>query len=82
MRDPAGGLPLALEVAGMDRSLPAAELGASFEAEGDRLRVLMVISRRRHVTRRRGAGGCAGGEEKRRENGKRAVHARIVRQVS
>jgi len=46
MRDPAGsGLPLALDVAGMDRSVPAAELGAAFEVEGGRLRVLMVISR-------------------------------------
>jgi tetratricopeptide (TPR) repeat protein len=47
MRDPANDLPLALDlgVAGIDRSLPAAELGAAFEAPGDRLRVLMVISR-------------------------------------
>ena len=45
MRDPAGGLPLALEVAGMDRSVPAAELGAAFEVAGGQLRVLMVISR-------------------------------------
>ena len=45
MRDPAGGLPLALEVAGMDRSLPAGDLDASFEVAGGRLRVLMVISR-------------------------------------
>jgi hypothetical protein len=45
MRDPAGGLPLALEVAGMDRSLSAGELGASFAVPGGRLRVLMVISR-------------------------------------
>ena len=45
MRDPARELPLALEVAGIDRSIPAAELGASFEVAGGRLRVLMVISR-------------------------------------
>ena len=45
MRDPAGGLPLALEVAGIDRSLPAGELDASFAVAGGRLRVLMVISR-------------------------------------
>ena len=34
MRDPARELPLALEVAGIDRSLPAAELGASFDGGG------------------------------------------------
>jgi len=48
MRDPARELPLALDagVAGIDRSLPAAELGAAFGVAGsDRLRVLMVISR-------------------------------------
>ena len=45
MRDPAGALPLALDLVGMDRSLPAAELSASFEVAGGRLRVLMVISR-------------------------------------
>ena len=47
MRDPDRSLPLALDagVVGIDRSLPAAELGASFEVAGDRLRVLMVISR-------------------------------------
>ncbi len=47
IRDPARELPLALDagVAGIDRSLPAAELGASFEVAGGRLRVLMVISR-------------------------------------
>jgi tetratricopeptide (TPR) repeat protein len=47
MRDPARELPLALDggVAGIDRSLPAGELGAAFDATGDRLRVLMVISR-------------------------------------
>jgi len=48
MRDPARELPLALDagVAGIDRSLPTAELGAAFDvAGGGRLRVLMVISR-------------------------------------
>jgi hypothetical protein len=48
MRDPARELPLALDlgVAGIDRSLPSAELGAAFDVVGgDRLRVLMVISR-------------------------------------
>jgi len=48
MRDPARELPLALDagVAGIDRSLPAAELGAAFDVAGTgRLRVLMVISR-------------------------------------
>ena len=48
MRDPARELPLALDagVAGIDRSLPTAELGAAFDVPGsDRLRVLMVISR-------------------------------------
>ncbi len=48
MRDPARELPLVLDagVAGIDRSLPTAELGAAFEvAGGGRLRVLMVISR-------------------------------------
>jgi tetratricopeptide (TPR) repeat protein len=46
MQDPAGGPPVALGVAGMDRSLRTAELGASFEVAGaGRLRVLMVISR-------------------------------------
>ena len=47
MRDPARELPLALDagVAGIDRSLPTAELGAAFDVAGDgRLRVLMVIS--------------------------------------
>ena len=48
MSDPARGLPLAREagVAGIDRSLPAAELGAAFDvAGGGQSRVLMVISR-------------------------------------
>ena len=48
MRDPARELPLALDagVAGIDRSLPTAELGAAFDVAGSgRLRVLMVISR-------------------------------------
>jgi len=45
MRDPSRGQALALESAGMDRSLPTGDLGASFEVPGGRLRVLMVISR-------------------------------------
>jgi tetratricopeptide (TPR) repeat protein len=45
MRDPSRGQPLALEAAGIDRSLPTGDLGASFEVPGGRLRVLMVISR-------------------------------------
>ena len=48
MRDPARKLPLALDagVAGIDRSLPAGELGAAFDVAGaGRLRVLMAISR-------------------------------------
>ncbi|HXP18397.1 MAG TPA: hypothetical protein VN840_02010, partial [Streptosporangiaceae bacterium] len=45
MADPGRGVPLALDVAGMSRSLPSAELGAPFEVAGGRLRVLMVISR-------------------------------------
>ena len=47
MRDPARELPLALDagVAGIDRSLPTAELAAAFDVPGDRLRVLIVISR-------------------------------------
>jgi len=48
MHDPARELPLALDagVSGIDRSLPAAELGAAFDVAGSgRLRVLMVISR-------------------------------------
>ena len=47
MHDPARELPLALDagVAGIDRSLTTAELGAAFDVAGDRLRVLMVISR-------------------------------------
>jgi hypothetical protein len=47
MRDPARELPLVLDagVAGIDRSLPVGEMGAPFEVAGERLRVLMVISR-------------------------------------
>jgi hypothetical protein len=47
MRDPDRSLPLALDagVAGIDRALASAELGASFEVAGGRLRVLIVISR-------------------------------------
>ncbi len=45
MRDPAREMPLVLDVSGMDRTLPRAELDASFDVMGGRLRVLMVIAR-------------------------------------
>jgi hypothetical protein len=45
IKDPGHALPLAIDVAGVDRSLPTAELGTPFEVAGGRLRVLMVISR-------------------------------------
>jgi len=45
IRDPASSLPLALDLAGMDRNVSAVELGAPFEVTDGRLRVLMVISR-------------------------------------
>jgi tetratricopeptide (TPR) repeat protein len=45
MRDPARDVPLAVDVAGVDRSLLGSDLGASFGVAGGRLRVLMVISR-------------------------------------
>jgi tetratricopeptide (TPR) repeat protein len=45
IKDPAGKLPLALVAAGLDRTLPTADREASFEVGGERLRVLMVISR-------------------------------------
>ena len=44
MRDPVRTLPLAVDVAGTDRSLPDADLRAPLEVTGSRLRVLMVIS--------------------------------------
>jgi WD40 repeat protein/tetratricopeptide (TPR) repeat protein len=47
MRDPAHSRPLALDGIGLTRSLPAAHLGDVFAVGGDRLRVLMVISRPR-----------------------------------
>ena len=47
MADPRRGEPLVLDMAGMSRSLPEAELGDPFEVAGGRLRVLMVISRPR-----------------------------------
>ncbi|HEV3295337.1 MAG TPA: CHAT domain-containing protein, partial [Streptosporangiaceae bacterium] len=45
MRDPGHPAPLALEVLGVSRSLPTADLPETFAAPGGRLRVLMVISR-------------------------------------
>ncbi len=45
MRDPARPAALALELAGLNRSLPEQGLPDKFEAAGERLRVLMVISR-------------------------------------
>ncbi len=45
LTDPARPTPLALSGIGVDRSLPSARLGNVFEAEGERLRVLMVIAR-------------------------------------
>ena len=47
LRDPARPTPLALDLAGMSRSLPGSGLPAPFQASGDRLRVLMVIARPR-----------------------------------
>lgn len=44
LRDPTRPTPLALDAVGITRSLPAG-LGDSFAAAGERLRVLMVISR-------------------------------------
>jgi hypothetical protein len=43
MRDPAG--PVALNLGGVSRALPVAELAQTAEVPGGRLRVLMVISR-------------------------------------
>ncbi len=45
MRDPARPTALALELAGLNRSLAEQGLRDKFEAAGERLRVLMVISR-------------------------------------
>jgi hypothetical protein len=45
LRDPARGTPLALDGVAVSRSLPNASLSETFAASGDRLRVLMVISR-------------------------------------
>jgi hypothetical protein len=45
MCDPARPSPVALDLVGVSRSLPAASLGESFAVERDVLRVLMVISR-------------------------------------
>jgi tetratricopeptide (TPR) repeat protein len=45
MHDPERPTPLALDLAGMSRSLPAAHLSDTVPVSGGRLRVLMVISR-------------------------------------
>jgi tetratricopeptide (TPR) repeat protein len=45
MRDPARPTPLALDLAGVSRSLPTAELADTLPVPGGKLRVLMVISR-------------------------------------
>jgi tetratricopeptide (TPR) repeat protein len=45
MADPDRPTPLALNLAGLSRSLPAADLGETFAVPGGRLRVLMVICR-------------------------------------
>jgi tetratricopeptide (TPR) repeat protein len=45
MADPTRPTPLALDGVSLSRGLPTAPIGASFDVEGDRLRVLMVISR-------------------------------------
>ena len=45
MADPARPRPLALDVAGVSRSLPTSDLAKTIEIPGGRLRVLMVISR-------------------------------------
>ncbi len=45
MRDPELPTPLALDLAGMSRSLPTSQLADTIRVPGGRLRVLMVISR-------------------------------------
>jgi hypothetical protein len=45
MRDPGRPTPLALDLAGVSRSLPTAELADTLPVPGGKLRVLMVISR-------------------------------------
>jgi tetratricopeptide (TPR) repeat protein len=45
LRDPRRAAPLALDIAGVDRSLVTSELGSSTDFVTSRLRVLMVISR-------------------------------------
>jgi tetratricopeptide (TPR) repeat protein len=45
MRDPDRPRPLALDLAGMSRSLPAGQLAATVPVGGGKLRVLMVIAR-------------------------------------
>ncbi|HEV2809892.1 MAG TPA: tetratricopeptide repeat protein [Acidimicrobiales bacterium] len=47
LADPARPTPLALDLMGVTRSLPAERLPAAFSATGERLRVLMVICRPR-----------------------------------
>lgn len=45
MHDPDRPAPVALDMGGVIRALPAVQLGTPFEVQGERLRVLMVISR-------------------------------------
>ncbi|PZS11613.1 MAG: hypothetical protein DLM64_06380, partial [Solirubrobacterales bacterium] len=45
LADPAQALPVALDAAAVSRSLPSAQMGQAFPVGGERLRVLMVISR-------------------------------------
>jgi tetratricopeptide (TPR) repeat protein len=45
LRDPSRPTPVVLDGVGLMRSIPAARLGETFAANGDTLRVLMVISR-------------------------------------
>jgi tetratricopeptide (TPR) repeat protein len=45
LRDPSRPTPVALDLIGVTRSIPASELREPFAARGERLRVLMVISR-------------------------------------
>ncbi len=47
MRDPDRPTPLALDLAGVSRSLPSGQLAETVEVPGGKLRVLMVISRPR-----------------------------------
>ena len=45
LSDPAQPSPMALDAAAVSRSLPTAQMGQAFSVGGERLRVLMVISR-------------------------------------